>query len=307
MSQGPRAMAIEDERIAIPPGTVGALVAAPSPRRQVISAFFRKPLAVSGLAVLSLLLIMALFAPVLSPADPAAINLSKYRMPPSSENLLGTDTTGRDVLSRLIFASRVSLSVGLVAVAISVLVGTTLGAISGYYGGLVDSLIMRLTDIALCFPSLIIILVVVALVGPSIVNIMVVIGLLNWAEIARLVRGQILSIRELDYVDAARCVGASNRRIILRHVLPGVIGQLVVAATFGVAAAILLEAGLSFLGLGVQPPTASWGNMLSDAQSLTILERMWWLWVPPGAMILLAVLAINFVGDGLYDALNARR
>ena len=207
---------------------------------------------------------------------------------------------------RLVYASRVSLSVGLVAVSISLLIGTILGVIAGYTGGPVDAFVMRLSDVVLSFPLLMIIIVIVSVVGPSVYNVMVVIGLLSWPAVARLVRGNVLSLREQDFIIAARASGVPDRRIALRHILPNTMAEVVVAGTFGVAAAILIEAGLSFLGMGVQPPMASWGNMLIDAQSLTILESMPWLWIPPGLMIALAVLSINFVGDGLRDALDPR-
>jgi peptide/nickel transport system permease protein len=191
-----------------------------------------------------------------------------------------------------------------VAVAIYTLIGVILGAFSGFYGGWLDSFVMRLADIVLSFPALILIITVVSVLGPSIYNIMIVIGLLGWPPIARIVRGLFLSLREHEFVLASRTVGASNGRIIFRHMLPNALAPVIVAATFGIANAILLEAGLSFLGLGVQPPTPSWGNMLKDAQSLTVLESMPWLWIPPGTMIALAVLSINFIGDGLRDALD---
>jgi peptide/nickel transport system permease protein len=206
----------------------------------------------------------------------------------------------------VIFGTRVSLSVGLVAVTIYTLVGTILGAISGYYGGAVDNVIQRVTDTVMCFPSLIIIIAAVAIVGPSIFNVMVVIGLLQWPGVCRLVRGEFLSLRERDFVLAARAIGARDRRVIVCHILVNAVGPITVAATFGVAAAILTEAGLSFLGLGVQPPTASWGNMINSAQSASVLQEMPWAWVPPGVLIALAVLSINFVGDGLRDAVDPR-
>ncbi len=185
-------------------------------------------------------------------------------------------------------------------------IGTILGALSGYFGGWVDSTIQRFTDAIMCFPSLIIIIAAVAIIGPSIYNVMIVIGLLTWPGICRLVRGQFLSLREREFVEAARSMGARPNRIIFRHLLPNAIAPITVAATFGVAAAILTEAGLSFLGLGVQPPTASWGNMINTAQSAAVLQQMPWLWIPAGIMIALAVLSINFVGDGLRDALDPR-
>ena len=258
-------------------------------------------------AVLLILIFMAIFAPqVTGHCDPYANNLKHFRAPPGEGYPLGTDTLGRDVYCRLVYASRVSLSVGLVAVSISLLIGTILGVIAGYAGGPIDSFVMRLSDVVLSFPLLMIIIVIVSVVGPSVYNVMIVIGLLSWPAVARLVRGNVLSLREQDFIIAARAAGVPDRRIALRHILPNTMAEVVVAGTFGVAAAILIEAGLSFLGLGVQPPMASWGNMLIDAQSLTILESMPWLWVPPGLMIALAVLSINFVGDGLRDALDPR-
>ncbi|HHY93746.1 MAG TPA: ABC transporter permease [Firmicutes bacterium] len=271
---------------------------------QTWTRFLRHRLAVAGLVFLILLIVMALFAPWLAPGSPYDIDAEAFQAPPSPRHLLGTDTVGRDVLSRLIYAARVSLSVGLVAVSLYVFIGTLLGAIAGYYGGPVDSIIMRAADVVLSFPYLMLILVIVAMVGPSIYNIMGVLGFLGWPRIARIVRGTFLSLREQTFVEAGRAAGMRDARIIFRHILPNSMAPLLVAATFGIADAILTEAALSFLGLGVQPPTASWGNLLTDAQSLTILEQMPWMWVPPGIMIFLSVLAINFVGDGLRDALD---
>ena len=268
--------------------------------------FRRHRLGVAGLMVMVVLVIVAIAAPLLAPFDPNQVSLSAYREGPSSAHWLGTDAQGRDVLSRIIYASRISLSVGLVAVAIYVVIGTMLGGIAGYFGGWVDSIIMRLADVVLSFPSIIVIITVVSILGPSIFNVMLVIGLLGWPPIARLVRGEFLTLRGRDFVVASQSVGASSPRIIFRHILPNATTPIIVNATFGVAQAILLEAGLSFLGLGVQPPTASWGNILNAAQSVTILEEMPWLWLPPGAMIVISVLAINFLGDGLRDALDPR-
>ncbi len=291
------------------PGT--ELVAKPDPvlvrrRPGVGRAFARHRLAVFGAMVIALMALIAVFAPFVAMHDPFAVDLQMVREGPSSKHLLGTDEAGRDVLSRVIFGTRVSLSVGLVAVTIYTLIGTILGAISGYYGGAVDNAIQRVTDTVMCFPSLIIIIAAVAIVGPSIFNVMIVIGLLQWPGVCRLVRGEFLSLRQRDFVLAARAMGARDRRVIFRHILVNAVGPITVAATFGVAAAILTEAGLSFLGLGVQPPTASWGNMINSAQSASVLQEMPWAWVPPGVLIALAVLSINFVGDGLRDAVDPR-
>jgi peptide/nickel transport system permease protein len=225
---------------------------------------------------------------------------------PSAAHWLGTDTTGRDVWSRVIHAGQVSLSVGLVAVSISTLIGLLIGGIAGYASGKVDLLLMRVTDMFMAFPSLVMIIAIASVLGPSIYNTMLVIGALTWPGIARLVRGQFLSLREQQFVLAARSIGVAPTPIVLRHLFPNVVGTVTVAATFGVANAILQEAALSFLGLGVQAPTPSWGNMLRDAQSLSVLEGMPWLWLSPGLMIALAVLSINFIGDGLRDALDPR-
>jgi peptide/nickel transport system permease protein len=261
-------------------------------------------LAVVGAAILLVLTVLSIGAPLFSSQDPYRTDISQYRKGPTSERILGSDGSGRDVWTRLLYAGRVSLAVGLVAVSIYTVIGVVLGSLAGYHGGAIDSTIMRLADVVLAFPSLIIIITLVSVVGPSIWNIIFVIGLLGWPPIARIVRGQFLSLREQEFVVASRTVGASNGRIIFRHLLPNALAPVIVAATFGMAGAILLEAGLSFLGLGVQPPRPTWGNMLTDAQSLTVLQSMPWLWVPPGAMIALAVLSINFIGDGLRDALD---
>lgn len=266
--------------------------------------FLRHRLAVVGMAVFGAIAGMAVFAGLLA-GSPTAIDANAFQAPPSPAHLLGTDSVGRDVLSRVIYASRVSLSVGILAVAMYVVIGTTVGAVAAYAGGTVDLLLSRLMDVVLSFPPLIIILFAVSVVGrPSLWNVIIVLGLLGWPPVARLVRGQILSLRQQEFVQAARAMGGSDARVVVRHLLPNAMAPVLVAATFGTANAILVEAALSFLGLGVQPPTPSWGNLLTDAQSLSVLERMPWLWIPPGFMILISVLVINFVGDGLRDALD---
>jgi peptide/nickel transport system permease protein len=266
--------------------------------------FRRHRLALFGSAVLLILILVAIFAPFIARQDPYYQDYSAIKQPPSREHILGTDSLGRDMWARLVYATRVSLSVGIVAVTIYTVIGTILGAIAGYYGGWVDTLIMRLTDIVMCFPLLIIIITVVALIGPSLFNIMAVIGLIAWPSICRLVRGQFLSLREQEFITAAHCVGVPSKRVIGSHLLPNCVGPITVAATFGMAGAILTEASLSFLGLGVPPPQPSWGQMLTEAQKLSVLAGMPWLWLPPGLMIALTVLAVNFVGDGLRDALD---
>ena len=268
--------------------------------------FSRHRLAVIGSVILLLLILAAIFAPVISPYPPHQIDVKSLKQAPSATHLLGTDGAGRDVLSRLIFAARISLSVGLVAAGIAIAIGTVLGLISGYYGGAVDFWIMRLTDVIMTIPTLIIIITVVAAVGPGIYNVMVVLGIFGWPGTCRLVRGEALSLREREFTTAARCLGVPRLRIVFKHILPNVVAPIIVAGTFFVASAILTEAALSFLGIGVQIPTATWGNMLTEAQSLTTLEQMAWLWIPPGLMITMTVLSINFLGDALRDALDPR-
>jgi peptide/nickel transport system permease protein len=268
--------------------------------------FRRHRLALVGLVILSVLAILSIAAPLFVPHTPYAIDLQAVEQGPSSAHWMGTDDAGRDVLSRLLHAGRISLTVGVVVVAIALFIGMSLGAAAGYFGGWVDSVLMRFVDVVLAFPPILIVITIVSILGPSLFNLIFVMGLLSWPPIARLLRAEFLSLRERDFTMAARAVGVPGARIVLRHLLPNAMAPIIVAATFGVATAILLEAGLSFLGLGVQRPTPSWGNMLAAAQSMTVLDRMPWLWVPPGMMIALAVLAINFLGDGLRDALDPR-
>ncbi len=247
---------------------------------------------------------IALTAPFLAPADPDAIDLARILEPPSGEHLLGTDPLGRDVLSRMIWGTRVSLLVGFVSVGIALTIGISIGALSGYYRGWIDDLLMRFTDMMLAIPTYFLILTIIAIRGPSLVMIMAVIGATSWMGLARLVRGEFLSLKEGDYVSAARAMGASDLRIILRHILPNALSPVYVSAILRVAGAILLESGLSFLGLGVQPPTPSWGNMLTAGKDN--IEIAWWLSLFPGLAILLTVLGFNLLGEGLQDALNPR-
>ena len=268
--------------------------------------FVRHRLAIAGVVVLAAVTVLAVLAPLITTFPPEDLDLRSVRQPPSGLHPLGTDTLGFDVWSRLAFGARTSLIVGFGAVAISILIGTTLGVAGGFYGGVTDQIIGRLTDTILSLPPLLLVIVFVSIVGPSLESVVVVIALLTWPGIARLVRGQYLSLRESEFVTAARVVGVTDRSIIVRHLLPNILGPLSVAATFYTAQAILLEAALSFLGLGVKPPTPSWGTMVNLAQNAAILQFMPWTWVPPAIAIALIVLAINFVGDGLRDAVDPR-
>jgi len=261
-------------------------------------------LALAGGVIVALLFVVSFAAPLISPHDPNAFHLKKVLEPPSAKHLLGTDELGRDVLARMIYGARISLKVGFVAVGISTLIGIFLGALAGYYRGWVDSLIMRLVDIMLCFPAFFLILAVIALLEPSIYNIMIVIGLTGWMGVARLVRAEFLSLKEREFVAAARVLGAWDGRIIFRHLLPNAMAPVLVSATLGVAGAILTESALSFLGIGVQPPTPSWGNILTAGKDN--IEVAWWLSVFPGAAILVTVLAYNLLGEGLREALDPR-
>lgn len=262
--------------------------------------------AMLGLYTLIILALASVLAPQLSPHDRDKPDLLMVERPPSREHLLGTDELGRDVLTRLLYGGRISMTVGLVAVSIYLAIGVVLGAVAGYYGGLVDNLIMRLTDIVMVIPFFPLALTMATVLKPSVYNTMIIIGLLSWTGICRLVRGEFLTLRRRDFVEAAQASGAGDLRVIFRHILPNAMAPIMVAATLGVATAILSEAGLSFLGFGVQQPTPSWGNMLSAALSLKVLILQPWLWIPPGLVIFIAILAINLVGEGLRDALDPR-
>ncbi len=271
--------------------------------------FKRHRLAVAGLIVVGIMVLMAIFAPLIAPHDPhrsfsrddGAYNTWAR---PSAMHPLGTDAVGRDVFSRLIFAGRVSMSVGLVAVLVATAIGVVLGSLAGFFGGWVDSVIMRFTDTVICFPVLFLVLIVATMVGPSIYNIMIVIGCVYWTRICRLVRAEFLRLREMEFTEASRALGSKSGRIIWRHLLPNAVSPIVVFATLFIAQAILTEASLSFLGAGVQPPAASWGNMLNEATGYVTLSQRPWMWIPPGVAIMMVVLSVNFVGDGLREALD---
>ncbi len=271
----------------------------------LVKKFMKHKLAVIGVGFLFVFIILALFAPFIAPYNPNEI-LGAFGAPPNSEHWLGTDPIGRDVLSRVIYGTRISLLVGFSATGIGLFIGILLGLISGYLGGWMDMIIMRITDIVMSFPYIMLILAVASIIGPGLLNIILILGFLNWPSVARLVRGNVLAIKESDYVKAGIVQGFGIRRILFSEILPNTLAPILIYATSGIAWSILDEAALSFLGFGVQPPTASWGNMLNGAQSITILTSKPWLWLPPGIAIILTVLSINFIGDALRDAFDPK-
>src|SRR3954454_6009380 len=277
---------------------------APGTFARIRAAFLHSRPALVSLAFLTLILALALAAPLVGRYDPTDTVLTSFEQRPSAAHWLGTDNAGRDVWSRLVWGSRNSLFVGVVAVTLATAIGTIIGAFSGYYRGVVDSLLMRVTDAFLSFPSIVLLLMLASILGPSILNVVLIIGFLSWTGVARLVRGQFLTLREQDWALAARSVGVTDWQIIRRHMLPHVVASVAIAATFGVAGAILTEAALSYLGLGVRPPAPSWGSMLSGAQSVHVLQAVWWSWLAPGTTLVLVVLAVNYVGDTLRRALD---
>ncbi len=258
-----------------------------------------------GMGIIAGIVLLAIFAPLLAPTDPLAIDYAHPAAPPGvGGHLLGTDAVGRDILARLIYGTRISLQVGLVAVGIAATLGTLVGLAAGYYGGWVDSVLMRTVDVFLAFPVIVLAIGIIAVLGPSLVNVMIALGLVAWTTYARVVRGQVLVLRELDFVHAARAVGVGDGRILIRHILPNTLAPIIVLATVGMATAIIAEAALSFLGLGVQPPTPSWGTMLNEGRGF--LRTAPHISTFPGLAIMLTVLGFNFLGDGLRDALDPR-
>jgi peptide/nickel transport system permease protein len=256
----------------------------------------------AGGVVIVLFVAVALFAPVLAPHDPNEIETRARRKPPSATHLLGTDELGRDVLSRVIYGARVSLRVGVVAIGIALTAGTLLGVVAGYFGRGVDSIIMRLTDVMLAFPGILLAIAIIAILGPGLFNVMIAVGIEAIPVYARTARASTLAVRQLEYVIGARASGAGHGRILGRHILPNIVAPLIVLATIGVAGSILAAAGLSYIGLGAQPPTAEWGAMLSSAR--TYLRDAWWIATFPGVAIMVVVLALNLFGDGLRDVLD---
>lgn len=260
--------------------------------------------AMIGLSIIIIVILLAIFAPLVSPYRPSKIGLRSKLEAPSATHWLGTDKLGRDIFSRIIYGSRISILVGLVAVGISGTIGIFLGAIAGYFGGWVDVLIMRLVDILLAFPSILLAISLVAVLGASLFNVILAIALVSWVSYARIVRGEFLRLKEQEFVEGAKAIGASDLKIIFKHILPNSMAPVIVMATLGLAGAIISESSLSFLGLGVQPPTPSWGGMLSEGR--TVIRQAWWVPTFPGIAILLTVLAFNLFGDGLRDALDPK-
>ncbi len=278
-----------------------------SPRRRAMRRFLRHRLAMVGLVTIIIIVVLALLG-----SEEAALKqnlkLGFTNQPPGKipGYPLGTDALGRDVLARTLVGGRVSILVAIVSVFIATIIGTIIGVISGYVGGRTDGALMRIVDIVLSFPIILLLIVVAYTIGPGLVTMMVMIGVVSWAQGARIIRGQVLSLRETSFIEAARVIGVSTPRMIATHILPNVVAPLVVFATFLVASVVVFEASLSYLGLGVQPPTPSWGNLVQQTRVVTVLERYPWQWVPAATFIVLMVLAVNFVGDGLRDAFDRR-
>lgn len=279
--------------------------------RLIARRFRRHHLAVAGLVVLLLIALSALFAPLIAPYDPNALSTTERLQGPSADHWFGTDDVGRDIFSRVLYGGRISLVIGVSATVVALLIGTLVGAVSGYFGGLTDNLLMRLVDVFLSFPSLFILIVLATVIrtnshlreySGSIWPIVVVIGGLSWMALGRIVRATFLSLREKEFVEAARAAGASNVRIMFRHILPGSLGPIIVQGTLLIAATIITESGLSYLGFGIQPPTATWGTLLDDAQGH--MKQLPMFAIAPGMMIFLTVMSINYVGDGLRDAFD---
>ncbi len=271
--------------------------------RMIVKRFRKHKLAVASFYFLCIITLLAILAPIIAPYDPNKVTTS-FGKPPSAEYLLGTDQIGRDMLSRLLYATRISLFVGFTVTIISTAIGVVLGLISGYFGGWIDILIMRITDTIMSFPYILLVLVAAAIFEPGLWNIILILGFVDWPAVARLVRGNVLSLRETNFVKGDIVAGMPKQYILVSEILPNTIGPVLVNATSVFAFSILDEAALSFLGMGVQPPTASLGNILNGAESITILTSKFWLWIPAGVIIILLVLSINFVGDALRDAID---
>jgi len=277
-----------------------------TPGRRMLRRFLRNRMAIVGLAGLVVIMLLAIFAPQVQRFPYEKMDLRATKSSPTSEHWLGTDRIGRDIWSRTVNGGRISLAVAGAATLLSTTIGLLLGSLAGYYGGWVDMVVMRFTDIVMTLPAIVIMITLATFLPRTLSTLVIVIGGLSWPGTVRLVRGQFLSFREQEFVTAARCLGTPNWRIIVVHILPNVIAPMVAMVSFTVGTAILTEAGLSFLGLGVAPPTPSWGNMLEAARNLEILQGLPWMWLPPAALTVLTVLFVNMVGDGLRDAADPR-
>jgi peptide/nickel transport system permease protein len=275
-----------------------------NPLRLAADRFFKNKMAVIGLAVILLFTATALLAPILTPHDRDSYNMAQRYAPPSARNLLGTDPMGRDVFTRLLYAGRISLTVGVLSSAISAFIGVVTGALAGFYGKWADMIIMRVADVFSSLPFYMIAITVMALFEPSVRGTIAVMGFLWWTGTARLLRSQILSLREREFMEATTALGISDIKKITQHLLPNAFGPIIVSVTLNIANAILTESALSYLGLGIRIPIPSWGNMLSDAQNMFVLQNYWWIWISPGLCILFTVMSINFIGEGLRDALD---
>ncbi len=274
--------------------------------REVIDKLKAHKLAILGLCIWVLEILIVVFLPMIMNLDPYVSDYAAFDAPPSDTHILGTDSIGRDLFARLIYGGRTSLLVGILSTMISLIIGVPLGLLAGYYRGIVETVIMRVADVFMSFPSIVLILVLVSVLGPSIWSVTIVIGVLGWTSFARLIYANVLSVMEKEYVESARAVGTSDFWTIVKYILPNALPPILITVTFQTASAIITESSLSFLGMGVQPPEASWGNMLHDAQSITILSRSPWVWLPPGLAIVVTVLSINFFGDGVRDALDPK-
>lgn len=283
-----------------------------TPWKLVRRKFLKRKPSVVALIILIFIILAVVFAPVIAKHDPYELDMINSKAAPSREHILGTDELGRDYFARVLYGGRVALQVGIFAVIIEVIVGAIIGGIAGYYGGIVDNVLMRITEVFMSFPFLPLVITISAVIGTSIAPeqkmylVMVILGLLSWPGLARIVRGQILSLREQEFILAAKALGIRNSRIIWRHLIPNTVGYIVVNATLGVASAILQESSLSFLGLGVAPPVPTWGNLIQYARDMYNLQHRPWLWIPPGLCIFATVMCINLIGDGLRDAIDPK-
>ncbi len=271
--------------------------------------FFRlrkNKMAMISLYILLILIALCVIVPMVSPYEIQTTNLAGKDLSPNSNHYLGTDLIGRDLFTRLFYAGRISLGVALAVVFIECTIGVVLGSLSGFYGGIVDTVIMRIAEIFMSFPFMIITITIVAVFGNSVFTLILVLALLSWPSIARIVRGQILTLREMEYMEACEALGISDARRIFKHLLPNILAYVIVYATLGMASVILTETSLSFLGLGVSPPTPTWGNMIQEARNMLIIQYKWWYWVPPGICIFISVMCFNILGDGMRDAIDPK-